>query len=345
MKTTKRLICLLLAVVTCASLALTGCKAPEKPAIPTTTPTANPTTAPTTQPTTTPTTAPTTPSTGATTAPTTQPTTAPTTKPTEPVASFASAEQMKNVVAEKVSSAGGTITAHPGGRITYKLHITNNNKEAIKVKVTDTLPAGTVLVDGCESANGTSLSWEISYIGAGATHTITYNVKPDYTIKQVRESENDIILKNTPAKVMDKEVSAPAKDIYVLETFNATDIRRIEMAIDALVTANLTAKNCGQLMNKTKALLRANTVTTSNDNRCTLNVNLTLLNVTLYDAHCKVAILNHWLPVNLTNLTSSRCSQLLLTHNALTHSSHLWTALWVNDSSDDVTTKGWTNLV
>jgi signal peptidase I len=90
---------------------------------------------------------------------------------------------------------------------------------------------------------GNSLSWNVKRIEPGKKVVLTYQVQPDYTIKQVRESEKDIILKNTAAKVMDKEVSAPAKDIYVLETFNATDIRRIEMAIDALVTANLTAKN------------------------------------------------------------------------------------------------------
>jgi hypothetical protein len=43
--------------------------------------------------------------------------------------------------------------------------------------------------------------------------------------------------------VQDKAVSAPAKDIWVLETFNSTDIRRMETGINALVTANLNAKN------------------------------------------------------------------------------------------------------
>jgi len=234
----KQLLCLLLAVILCGSLALTGCKAPANPTDPTATTTAKPTTAPTTVPTTAPTT---TPTTTPTTNPTTTPTTTPTTQPTVPAA-LATAEQMKNVAAEKVSSAGGSVTAHPGGRITYKLHITNNNSVAVKLNITDTLPEGTSLVSGCDNASGSALSWEIT-VAAGETYTVTYNVKPEYTIAQVREAETDFIIKNTPAKVMDKEVSAPAKDIYVLETFNATDIRRIEMAIDALVTANLSAKN------------------------------------------------------------------------------------------------------
>ena len=38
------------------------------------------------------------------------------------------------------ASAGGTITAHPGGKITYKIFITNNNAENINVHVEDLIP-------------------------------------------------------------------------------------------------------------------------------------------------------------------------------------------------------------
>lgn len=160
-------------------------------------------------------------------------------------APMATSRQAKKLVVEKTASAGGAITAHPGGRITYTLSITNNNKKAVAVKVTDTLPENTILVSGCESVDGNSLSWKVKKIEPGQTAKVTYTVKPNFTIQQVRESKEAIILKNTPAKVMKIEVPAPAKDIYVLETFNATDIRRMEMAIDSLVTANLNAKNSG----------------------------------------------------------------------------------------------------
>ncbi len=207
MKAFKHLPCLLLAVIMCAPLVLTGCKTSDKTKDPITDPSAaNPT------------------------------------APTES-ANYATAEQMQNVTAEKVASAGGSVTAHPGGRITYKLHITNNNNTAITVKVTDTLPTGTALVSGCDNATGSKLSWEVNHIAAGATYTITYTVKPDYTVQQVRKSKTDIILKNTAAKVMDKTIAAPDKDIWVLPTFNDTDCYRMKMAINALVTANLTAKN------------------------------------------------------------------------------------------------------
>ena len=207
MKAFNQLKYLLLAVIMCTPLMLTGCKTPSKVKDPTTDPFA--------------------------------------TDPTAPAvsANYATAEQMQHVTGEKVASAGGSVTAHPGGRITYKLHITNNNNVPITVKVTDTLPIGTVLVSGCDNATGSNLSWEVNHIAAGATHTITYTVKPNYTVQQVRESKTDIILKNTAAKVMDKTIAAPAKDIWVLPTFNETDCYRMKMAINALVTANLTAKN------------------------------------------------------------------------------------------------------
>ena len=165
-------------------------------------------------------------------------------KNTDPdAAPLATKKQVKNLVAEKTASAGGAITAHPGGRITYTISVTNNNQKAVSVNVTDTLPENTVLVSGCDTADGGSLSWVIKKIEPGQTGKITYTVKPDYTVKQVREAKEDIILKNTPAKVMDIAVAAPAKDIYVLETFNKEDIRKLSMAIDSMVTANLTAKN------------------------------------------------------------------------------------------------------
>ena len=158
-------------------------------------------------------------------------------------APLATAEQAKNLSVKKTASAGGAITAHPGGRITYKIAITNNNSAAVSVNVNDSLPTGTAFVSGCETVNGSALSWNVKRIEPGKTVVLTYQVKPDYTVKQVRDSKTDIILKNTDAKVMDLTAPAPAKDIYVLETFNATDIRRMEMAIDSLITANLTAKN------------------------------------------------------------------------------------------------------
>lgn len=158
-------------------------------------------------------------------------------------APMATSRQVKHLVVEKTASAGGAITAHPGGRITYTISITNNNKKAVAVKVSDTLPENTTLVSGCDKVDGNSLSWKVKKIEPGQNEKVIYTVSPNYTVQQVRESVEDIILKNTPAKVMNLAVAAPAQDIYVLETFNANDIRRMEMAIDSLVTANLTAKN------------------------------------------------------------------------------------------------------
>lgn len=162
---------------------------------------------------------------------------------------FATAEQMANVVLEKKASAGGAMTAHPGGKITYKLSITNNNAETINVHVEDMIPKDTQLLNGCDYTSGRALYWVEENIAPGETRVITYNVKPDYTVAEVRASEFDIILENEEAKVMDVTVPSVLEDIYVLETFNAGDIRKLEMAIDALVTAYQPKLNEIKLLN------------------------------------------------------------------------------------------------
>lgn len=154
----------------------------------------------------------------------------------------ATAQQLEKVTAVKTASAGGAKTVHPGSNITYTLSFTNNNDKAVSLNVTDTLPEGTTLVSGCETVSGNALSWTVDKLDPGQTTAITYTVKNNYTLKGIREAKNDTVLKNTAAKVMDKEIAAP-QDIYVLETFNKEDIRKLSMAIDAMVNANLTAKN------------------------------------------------------------------------------------------------------
>jgi len=161
---------------------------------------------------------------------------------------FATAEQMANVVLEKKASAGGAVTAHPGGKITYKIFITNNNAESINVHVEDMIPKGTVLLSGCDDTSGRAAYWVEKDIAPGETRVITYNVKPDYTVAEVRASEFDIILTNNEAKVMDVTIPA-TEDIWVLETFNTEDIRKLEMAIDAMVTAYLPKLNEIKLLN------------------------------------------------------------------------------------------------
>lgn len=161
---------------------------------------------------------------------------------TEATAQFATAAQMMNVVLSKTADAGGAVTAHPGGRTTYNISITNNNSSSINVRVEDILPAGMAFVSGCDDVVGNKLSWVEHNIVPGATRVISYRAKPDYTIDQVRNSEADIIINNTVATVQNVSVPTSTEDIYVLETFNNTDRRRMEMAINSLITANLTAK-------------------------------------------------------------------------------------------------------
>lgn len=149
-------------------------------------------------------------------------------------AAFASKEQMEKVAVSKTSTAGGTITLHPSRNVTYTISITNNNAEAVSVKVQDSLPAGTVL------SIGNTMRWTLDNIAPGETRTITYTARNTYTIDEVRAAKEDIVITNTDVTVMDKVIPASTKNIWVMETFNATDRYRMEMAIDALTTANLT---------------------------------------------------------------------------------------------------------
>ena len=158
---------------------------------------------------------------------------------------FATEAQMRNVILSKTASAGGSITAHPGGRTYYSINVTNNNDKPISVNVEDTIPDGMSFISGCANVRDNKLYWTLNNIAPGATSTITYKVRPDYTIDQVRAASSDIVIKNTEATVQNVVVPAPEKDIYILETFNSTDLRRLEMGINSLVTANLTAKVSG----------------------------------------------------------------------------------------------------
>ncbi len=166
-----------------------------------------------------------------------------TTGPTQiPDAPYATAQQMEQVAVSKTASAGGAVTAHPGGRITYTVSVTNNNADPISVTVTDTLPEKTLYISGCSNVSGNELRFDVKNIAPGQTASVSYQVQTDYTLEQIRTATEPVILSNTPAKVMEVTVAAPA-DIYISETFNAADRRRMEMAIDSLVTANLTAYN------------------------------------------------------------------------------------------------------
>ena len=170
------------------------------------------------------------------------------TNPTAPAtnseaAAPATPEQVKKLTVQKTASAGGALTLHPGSDLTYTVTITNNNDKAVSLDVTDTLPENTTLVDGCETVNGSALTWKLDSLGPGETTAISYTVKNNYTLKGIREAKDDTLLEKTAVKVMGTEVATTDKDIYVLETFNKEDIRKLSMAIDAMVNANLTAKN------------------------------------------------------------------------------------------------------
>lgn len=158
-------------------------------------------------------------------------------------APLATPEQLENITVKKEASVGNAVTLHPGAQFTYTLSITNNNAETISLNITEPLAKKVVYVNGCEDARDDKLCWTEKNIAPGETRTITYTVKNTYTIAQVRASETDILIENPAISIVGKSFTTSPKDIWVLETFNKEDRRKMEMAIDSLVTANLSVVN------------------------------------------------------------------------------------------------------
>lgn len=166
-------------------------------------------------------------------------------------APLADAEQMENVDIQKDVSAGGPVTLHPGSEITYTITLTNNNGYPVSLNVTDLLPNRTEFVSGCDDVREQYAYWSVKNLQPFESHTITYKVKNTNTLAQVKSAKSDIKIKNTSLKVVGKSVPTEFEYIWVLETFNKEDRRKIEMGIDSMVTANLTAKNSSkQQMNR-----------------------------------------------------------------------------------------------
>ena len=166
-------------------------------------------------------------------------------------AHLAGAEEMENIDVQKTATAGGAITLHPGSDVTYTITITNNHYAPVSLNVTDSISKHAEFVSGCDDVRDKNLHWSIKNLQPADSYTITYTVKNTNSLTQVKNAYTDIVVKNTDVKVSGKTIPAVAKDIYVLETFNKEDVRKIEMGIDAMVTANLTAKNSSkQEMNR-----------------------------------------------------------------------------------------------
>ena len=107
----------------------------------------------------------------------------------------------------------------------------------------------------------------------------------------------------------------------------------------------LTMEQVSQLEELVKAFLATYTVTTGNNDRRTLQVVLGSLYVVVEYLHYEVLgrniLANLWINYFLLALTLVD----VLLHHTRANGSHLWTVLWIDDGSHDVTTEGRTNLV
>ncbi len=84
-------------------------------------------------------------------------------------------QNLRGVMAEKLSSHTYAMTVNPGETMTFTFSLRNSNKEAVTVSVRDTVPTNTTYVAGADSVSGEELSWEVT-IPAGETKTVSYTV-------------------------------------------------------------------------------------------------------------------------------------------------------------------------
>ena len=86
-------------------------------------------------------------------------------------------KNMKNILAEKLSSHVPGKTVNPGENMTFTYAITNKNAYEVTLPVTDVIPANATLVsaENC-TVDGTDLRWEET-IPAGQTREISYTIK------------------------------------------------------------------------------------------------------------------------------------------------------------------------
>ena len=95
---------------------------------------------------------------------------------TVPQQSIDRTNNMRGVMAEKLSSKTVGQTVMPGEEITYTYKITNNNPRTVTLQVRDTLDDSVTFVSGCSSVTGDSLAWKVK-VPAGETVEVPYTVR------------------------------------------------------------------------------------------------------------------------------------------------------------------------
>lgn len=85
-------------------------------------------------------------------------------------------QNLKGIVAQKLSSHRAANTVSAGDTVTFTFDLRNTNDEAKTVTIADTVPAGTTYVSGADTVDGDALGWTVT-IQANSTRRVSYTVR------------------------------------------------------------------------------------------------------------------------------------------------------------------------
>ena len=150
---------------------------------------------------------------------------------------FADAESSNSVViaegltAEKLCSLRQSHTINPGNDITYTIKLVNSTNADASVTVTDVIPSVATLKSGCDDVDGNLMTWnEVVPANESLEIAYTLTVKSSAALGSVLDGSN--------AKV--NETAVGCYNIYVENTFNDVDNKKIISSIDTLNQALVT---------------------------------------------------------------------------------------------------------
>ncbi len=83
---------------------------------------------------------------------------------------------LKGIMAQKLSSHNSTVTANLGEEVTFTFEVYNTNDTEKTVEICDTIPANTTYIEGADTVDGSNLSWSVT-IPANTRKAVSYTVK------------------------------------------------------------------------------------------------------------------------------------------------------------------------
>lgn len=159
-------------------------------------------------------------------------------------------ENMKGIVAEKLSSHKPGITVNPGEEMTFTFSVFNTNDYEVNLHVSDKLPSNTTYVSGAEKFDGKNLSWDIA-VPAGETVEVSYIVKVNKTVDEnnnntVVSTEGKVgeVFTNCSGTKIRRTLTSPEQEklVNAVKTFSFTSGNPIEN-INAIYNSAFSAKN------------------------------------------------------------------------------------------------------